>query len=130
MQVQNVWWRYPTFSEKPNAWTLRDLSFQVKPGECFGITGPSGAGKTTLCRALLGIIPNNSRLTKEQLLHHYRGTINVLGEPVTEQTAASQKIGMVFQDPKSISAYEFAPRTWSGSAIAGVIQRRDSAAST
>jgi energy-coupling factor transport system ATP-binding protein len=101
VQVQDIWWRYPTFVDKPNAWTLRGLSFEVKPGECFGLTGPSGAGKTTLCRALLGIIPYNSRLTPDQLQQHYRGSISILGDAVTEQTASSQKIGMVFQDPEN-----------------------------
>ena len=55
LSVTGLWWRYPTYSEKPNAWTLRDIALQVEQGECFGITGPSGAGKTTLCRTLLGI---------------------------------------------------------------------------
>jgi energy-coupling factor transport system ATP-binding protein len=99
--ISGLWWRYPTFSEKPNAWTLRDISLHVRPGECFGITGPSGAGKTTLCRALLGIIPHNSHLNEEQLPHHFRGNISILGQPVTMQTAREQKIGMVLQDPEN-----------------------------
>ena len=99
--ISGLWWRYPTFSEKPNAWTLRDISLDVHAGECFGISGPSGAGKTTLCRALLGIIPHNSHLNEEQLLHHFRGSISVLGRAVTMQTAREQKIGMVLQDPEN-----------------------------
>ncbi len=99
--ISSLWWRYPTFSEKPNAWTLRDISLDVHAGECFGISGPSGAGKTTLCRALLGIIPYNSHLNEEQLPHHFRGSISVLGQSVTMQTAREQKIGMVLQDPEN-----------------------------
>src|SRR6185312_8101504 len=101
LSIDGLWWRYPTYSEKPNPWTLRNISLRVEQGECFGITGPSGAGKTTLCRTMLGIIPSNARLTPEQLPQHFRGTINVLGQPVTEKTASSHQIGMVLQDPEN-----------------------------
>ena len=36
---------------------VRDLSFDVKPGQILGLVGPNGAGKTTTLRALTGIIP-------------------------------------------------------------------------
>lgn len=37
---------------------LKGVSFELRPGEFLGIIGPSGAGKTTLCRLLLGIWPS------------------------------------------------------------------------
>ncbi len=101
LTVNNLWWRYPTFSDEAGAWTLRDVSLHVEQGECFGITGPSGAGKTTLCRSLIGILPANARLTEQQLPHHFRGTISLLGQPVTHTTATSHQIGMVLQDPEN-----------------------------
>jgi PrtD family type I secretion system ABC transporter len=36
---------------------LSQVAFDLAPGEFLGIVGPSGAGKTTLCRLLLGIWP-------------------------------------------------------------------------
>jgi fluoroquinolone transport system ATP-binding protein len=35
---------------------LRDLDFQIEPGEIFGILGPTGSGKTVLIRVLAGLI--------------------------------------------------------------------------
>ncbi|MEO7020230.1 MAG: energy-coupling factor transporter ATPase [Ktedonobacteraceae bacterium] len=101
LALDHVWWRYPTFREKPQSWVLRDITLQVEQGECLGITGPSGAGKTTLCRMLLGILPFSVRLTPEQLLAHVRGSITLFGEAVTEKTASEGRIGMVLQDPEN-----------------------------
>lgn len=37
---------------------LQNIAFDLAPGDFLGIIGPSGAGKTTLCRLLLGIWPS------------------------------------------------------------------------
>ncbi|WP_455537850.1 ABC transporter ATP-binding protein [Terrisporobacter sp.] len=38
---------------------LKDVSFDVKCGEIFGLLGPSGAGKTTLIRLIMGMEKSN-----------------------------------------------------------------------
>ncbi len=35
---------------------LRGVSFDVQPGEMFGLIGPDGAGKTTTIRLLCGLL--------------------------------------------------------------------------
>ena len=37
-------------------WALKNVSFDVKEGEIFGITGPNGSGKTTLLEIIANII--------------------------------------------------------------------------
>ena len=34
-----------------------DISFEVPPGESFGIVGESGSGKSTVLRAICGLAP-------------------------------------------------------------------------
>lgn len=53
LSVENLIVQLPGV-EKP---LLQGISFTVEPGEGIGVIGPTGAGKSTLARALVGIIP-------------------------------------------------------------------------
>ena len=48
---------------------LADLSFAVLPGEALILTGPNGTGKTTLLRALAGLLPpDGGRIERPETL--------------------------------------------------------------
>ena len=49
---------------RPNElWAVKDVSFELRRGECLGLIGSNGAGKTTLLRILNGLIkPDNGRI--------------------------------------------------------------------
>jgi lipooligosaccharide transport system ATP-binding protein len=65
---------------------VRNLSFSVRRGECFGILGPNGAGKTTTLRCCLG------------LTHADGGTIELDGLPVPAAArVARYRVGVVPQ---------------------------------
>jgi lipooligosaccharide transport system ATP-binding protein len=49
---------------------VKDLTFQIAPGECLGIIGPNGAGKTTTIRMCLGLVqPDSGQITFANHLH-------------------------------------------------------------
>lgn len=50
---QILFGRWKRFYE--HHWVLRDISFEVRKGECLGIIGRNGAGKTTLLQMICGI---------------------------------------------------------------------------
>jgi ABC-type protease/lipase transport system fused ATPase/permease subunit len=45
------------FFKLDQALLLNNITFSLQPGEILGVIGPSGAGKTTLCKVLVGIWP-------------------------------------------------------------------------
>src|SRR5436309_9058737 len=66
---------------------LRDVSFDVRPGEAFGLLGPNGAGKSTT----IGILTTTVRPTSGEVLV---GGFDVSKEPI----AARRASGIVFQE--------------------------------
>lgn len=46
---------------------VEDVSFEVAPGECLAIVGESGAGKTLIGSALLGLSPDSAHVTADVL---------------------------------------------------------------
>ena len=82
IEFQNV-----SFSYERGRPVLRDLSFSIGDGECVGLIGANGAGKSTVMKLLLGL------LTGE-------GTILVDGVAVKKDTLAQirRKLGFVLQD--------------------------------
>lgn len=80
-------------SEAPS---LRNVNFEVEPGEFVVLTGPSGCGKTTLCRCLNGLIPNFYPGKME-------GEVHVCGLNVKERSTfeLARHVGFVFQNPEN-----------------------------
>ena len=92
IQIQDFSFTYKN-GENP---ALQEVSLTVPDGGFLGIIGPAGAGKTTLARAIAGIVP-----------HHYPGdfygsvTVNGLDTVDSKIVDLSRLVGMVFQDVES-----------------------------
>lgn len=47
---------------------LRDISFSMELGKCIGLTGPSGAGKTTIIKAIMGVLDHTCCISSGDIL--------------------------------------------------------------
>lgn len=82
--------------------TLVDkLSYQLKKGQTLAIVGESGSGKSIASLALLGLLPENLRVTGDVHLAGV-GVLPIANDSVRNkslQAIRGQRIGMVFQEP-------------------------------
>ena len=63
LECQGVAFAYGARSAGGHAFAIRDLSFDVRPGETFGVIGPNASGKTTLVRLLSRVLtPSGGRV--------------------------------------------------------------------
>ncbi|MBI3549776.1 MAG: ABC transporter ATP-binding protein [Elusimicrobia bacterium] len=89
VEVRELSHRYPerTKDAAPRA-ALDAVSFDVRRGELFGLLGPNGGGKTTLCRILTTTLGASG------------GTASILGRDVAKNPSAARRaFGVVFQSP-------------------------------
>jgi oligopeptide transport system ATP-binding protein len=75
---------------------VREVSLAVRRGECLGVVGESGAGKTQLFLAAFGLLPATARVTGSAWL----GREPLIGRSQRElDRIRGARVGFVFQDP-------------------------------
>ncbi|MBN2393834.1 MAG: ATP-binding cassette domain-containing protein [Anaerolineae bacterium] len=90
--LDNVSYIYP-HTEKP---ALHDVTLDIGKGEFLGLIGPTGAGKTTLCLSLSGIVP---QFYGGCFFGHITvAGMDTLGHPVSH---LARHVGSVFEDPET-----------------------------
>jgi energy-coupling factor transport system ATP-binding protein len=75
---------------------LKNIDLAINEGEFVGIIGPTGAGKSTLCWAMIGVVP-------QILRGEFEGRVEVKGFPsnTTPVAQIAQMIGLVQQDAEA-----------------------------
>jgi ABC-type sugar transport system ATPase subunit len=99
LAVENIDKRFP------GVHALRNVSFDVLPGEIHGLVGENGAGKSTLMRILAGTYQPD------------QGVIRLRGQPVQFADPAQSRragISMVYQDTRLVGDLDVAQNVWLG----------------
>ncbi|CAM3313115.1 energy-coupling factor ABC transporter ATP-binding protein [Vagococcus fessus] len=90
IEVENLKYRYPLTDTN----ALDDVSFTISEGEFIGVIGENNAGKSTLCQALVGLVPHFYKGL-------YDGKVMICGKNVRESSVSdlSENVGLAFQNP-------------------------------
>lgn len=90
--LENVSFMY----EKAREYAIKEIDLKINPGEFMIITGPAGAGKSTLVNCFNGVIPHFQRGMMQ-------GNIYLKGQSTKELTTGriAKLVGSVFQDPEA-----------------------------
>ena len=82
-------------SNKEFLTAVKDISFEINPGDFVGLIGESGSGKSVTALSIMNLLPSNARRT---------GDISWNGAPLKpsaslKHTIRQTSIGMIFQNP-------------------------------
>jgi energy-coupling factor transport system ATP-binding protein len=97
ISIRNLHYSYPPLTAQGGPVSvLRGIDLEVERGEFVSIMGPTGVGKTTLCLALNGIVP-------QSMGGIFGGDVIVGGLNTKEHPVSrlASRVGIVFQDPES-----------------------------
>lgn len=87
-KIRNLSFKYPKNKED----TIKDISFEIRKGEIFGLLGPSGVGKSTTQKLLI------------KLLVGYRGEVLYKGKDLNSyKNSYFEEIGVGFEMPVHFS---------------------------
>ena len=75
---------------------VRDVSFEVRPGEVVGLVGESGSGKSVTSLAILRLLPVQARISGEI---HFTGRDLLSAGEEEMRSVRGARISMIFQEP-------------------------------
>ncbi|MCD7807112.1 MAG: ABC transporter ATP-binding protein [Lachnospiraceae bacterium] len=96
LSVENLTVKYITSDETVNA--VNNVSFSLEKGKTLGLVGETGAGKTTIARAILRILQSPPGEITEGKIYINGKNLLELSEKEMYQVRGNQ-VSMIFQDP-------------------------------
>ncbi len=84
-------------TQRGNLHALRNIRFDLKPGEIVGIVGESGCGKSTLISSILRLTAPNFKFRKGEI--RFKGKNILKNSDAEMRRLRGSEISVVFQDP-------------------------------
>ncbi|MEJ2543973.1 MAG: ABC transporter ATP-binding protein [Calditrichaceae bacterium] len=83
--------------DKTTAPILENINLSINKKQCLALIGQSGSGKTITSRAILGLLPENMKITKGEV--HFNRQIVDHDDESAMENLRGKKIAMIFQEP-------------------------------
>ena len=96
LEINNLEVRYHTDDE--TVYAVNDISLTLDRGETLGLVGETGAGKTTVAKSILGILPKaQAEIASGEIFFEGEDLLKYSNRKM--QKIRGNKIAMIFQDP-------------------------------
>ena len=95
LDIRNLRVEFP--SRRGSLVAVDDVSLAVEPGDILGVVGESGAGKSTVGNAVIGLLEPPGEMTAGEI--HLAGRRIDDLEDAEKRKLRGKRIGMIFQDP-------------------------------
>ena len=95
LDIRNMRVEFP--SRRGHVVAINELSLTLAPGEILGVVGESGAGKSTIGNAVIGLLDPPGEMTAGEIYLHGKRIDNL--SDAGKRALRGNTIGMIFQDP-------------------------------
>lgn len=96
LEIKNLTVEYQT--DEDTVYAVNGINLTLKKGESLGLVGETGAGKTTVAKSILGILPKaQSRIVDGEILFEGENLLTISEKKMRK--VRGNKIAMIFQDP-------------------------------
>lgn len=76
---------------------VENISFELKEGECLGILGESGSGKSLTCKSIMGLLDSKTFFIEGKAIYNGENLLECRGEELRK--LRGKEIAMILQNP-------------------------------